>query len=79
MGVTTSSRRYCQYCGTSIHLCTIFNRDMEGFAKTWKRRHEHSCKSRTPKQRRQWAARYTRKPDTALEIDLEHPGFSDSN
>jgi hypothetical protein len=61
-------------------LFTIFNRDMQGLCKVWKRRHERTCASKSPAQRRAWAKKYIGKGSTesSLTVDLAHAGFNDS-
>jgi len=61
-------------------LFTIFNRDMQGLCKVWKRRHERVCSKRTPKERRQWARPYTGTDrfESAITVDLSHVGFIDA-
>jgi len=68
----------CQYCGAEYRLFTIFNRDMQALCKIWRRRHERTCKDRTPAERRKWAKKYEGKDagESSLTVDLEHPGFN---
>lgn len=79
MGVNNFGYACCKHCGAEYRLFTIFNRDMQGLCKVWKRRHERACAQRTPKQRRQWAQPYLGKDDleSALTVDLAHAGFSE--
>lgn len=67
----------CDYCGATFRLFTIFNKNMQGLCKVWKRRHENGCKHKTPEQRRKWARPYTDKDDldSSIVVDLTHPGF----
>ena len=69
----------CEHCGSEFRLFTIFNRDMQGLCKAWKRRHERACVKRSPKQRRNWAKPYTGKDryESSLVVDMNHPGFQD--
>ncbi len=80
MARNTGSSR-CRYCGAAYRLFTIFNRDMQGLCKAWKGRHERACKNKTPTQRRAWAKKYAGKDSTesSITVELEHPGFQDSN
>lgn len=77
MSVSHSGQSVCSYCGATYHLFSIFNRDMQGLTKGWKRRHEFSCRQKTPQQRLKWAKKYIGKDcyDSAITVDLEHPGF----
>ena len=72
---------YCAHCGAEFRLFTIFNRDMQGLAKVWKRRHERGCEKRTPEQRRKWAKPYIGKDrhDSSIVVDLSHQGFQTPN
>lgn len=78
MGVSNTGFASCAFCGAEYRLSTIFNRDMQGLCKAWKRRHEHACQSRSPQQRRRWASPYVGKDryDSAIVVDLSHPGFN---
>ncbi len=69
----------CEYCGAIFRLFTIFNRDMQGLCKAWKRRHEKRCKNRSPAQRRKWAKPYVGKDrfESSIVVDLNDPGFQD--
>lgn len=69
----------CKHCGAEYRLFTIFNRDMQGLCKGWKRRHERGCEKRSPAQRRQWAKPYVGKDklDSSIVVDLSNPGFQD--
>lgn len=69
----------CDFCGAEFRLFTIFNRDMQGLCKVWKRRHERRCKSRTPSERRKWARKYAGldRTESSLTVDLSHAGFQD--
>lgn len=77
MGVNNTGSAYCEHCGAQYRLFTIFNRDMQALCKVWKRRHERTCKNRTPAQRKQWAQKYVGKDSTesSLTVDLSHVGF----
>jgi len=77
MGTNNTGNADCNYCGAEFRLFTIFNRDMQGLARAWKRRHERACAKRSPLQRRKWATPYIGKSrvDSALVIDLSHDGF----
>lgn len=79
MGVNSTGFACCKICGAEYRLFTIFNRDMQGLCKVWKRRHEQACAQRTPKARRQWARKYVglSTNESSLTVDLTHPGFSD--
>lgn len=79
MGTDNVGVSRCRHCGAELRLFTIFNRDMQGLCKAWRSRHEHGCQTRTPAQRRKWARKYTGKDhvDSALTVDLDHPGFRD--
>ena len=79
MGVSNSANAYCRVCGAEFSLFTIFNRDMRGFCKAWRTRHERACKDRTPAQRRAWAKKYAGLDSTesSIIVDLEHPAFLD--
>lgn len=81
MGINNTGDATCRHCGARFHLFTIFNRDMQGLANVWRRRHERACASRSPEQRRKWARPYADKDETesSLTIDLRHPGFQDNN
>ena len=67
----------CEHCGATFRLFSIFNKDMQGLCKVWKRRHEHGCSRKTPEQRRKWARPYAGKDqlDSSIVVDLSHPGF----
>lgn len=79
MGVSTTGQSRCRHCGAEYRLFTIFNRDMQGLCKAWRGRHERTCSSRTPAQRRAWAKKYVGldSTDSSLTVDLEHAGFQD--
>jgi hypothetical protein len=79
MGVNHTGHAECRYCGAHYTLFTIFNRDMQGLAKAWKRRHERGCKNRTPAQRRKWAKPYIGKDnlESSLVVDMDHEGFKE--
>lgn len=79
MGVNNTGMAYCRFCGAEFRLFTIFNRDMQGLCKVWKKRHERGCEKKTPAQRRKWAQKYAGKDTTesSLTVDLDHPGFID--
>lgn len=79
MGVSNSGYARCRHCGAEYRLVTFFNRDMQGFCKAWRARHERSCLERTPAQRRAWARKYEGRDmhESSLTVDLEHPGFQD--
>lgn len=81
MGVSNFGYACCRFCGAEYRLFTIFNRDMQGLCKAWKKRHERSCASRSTDERRKWARRYAGKDTTesSLVVDLSHPGFQDSS
>lgn len=68
----------CKHCGAELRMQTIFNRDMQGFCKAWKYRHEKKCANWTPEQRRKWAKRYEKKDslDSGILVDLSHEGFA---
>lgn len=80
MAVNNAGFSVCKHCGAEYRLFTIFNRDMQGLCKVWKRRHERTCAVRTPAQRRKWARKYAGKPmtDSSITVDLTHPGFIDA-
>lgn len=80
MAVNTHGDARRTYCGVEIRMVTLCNRDMQGLCNAWRRRHETACKSRTPAQRRVWAARYTgnNHEDGGVVVDLRHPGFCDA-
>lgn len=67
----------CAYCGAEYRLFTIFNRDMQGLTKAWKKRHQRACKNRTPEERRKWAKKYAGKGEleSPIVVDLAHEGF----
>lgn len=77
MGINNTGYACCKHCGAEYRLLTVFNRDMQGLAKVWKRRHEHGCAKRTPEQRRQWAKPYIGKDqyESSIVVDLGHQGF----
>jgi len=77
MGFNSTGYASCKHCGAEFRLLTIFNRDMQGLCKVWKRRHERACGSKTPAQRRKWAKKYAGKDqlESALTVDLSHDGF----
>ena len=79
MGVNNTGSATCDFCGAEYHLFTIFNRDMQGLCKAWRRRHERACRDRTPAERRKWARPYIRRDrsESSLIVDLLHPGFRD--
>lgn len=79
VGVDNCGFACCQHCGSEFRLFTIFNRDMQGLCRAWKRKHEFACKIRTPAQRKKWAAKYLGKDrcESSLVVDLAHPGFVD--
>lgn len=69
---------YCSHCGAQYRLFSIFNKDMQGLTKAWKRRHERGCEKRTPQQRVTWAKPYIGKDryESSIVVDLDHPGFN---
>lgn len=77
MAVECTGFASCDHCGAQFRLLTIFNKDMTGFVKVWKRRHEKICAQRTPEQRRKWAQQYAGKDqyESSIVVDLSHPGF----
>jgi hypothetical protein len=77
MGINNTGSATCKHCGSEFHLFSIFNRDMQGLAKAWKRRHERGCAERTAKQRLAWARPYLGKDrcESSIVIDPGHPGF----
>lgn len=79
MSVNNTGFASCKFCGAEYRLFTIFNRDMQGLCKAWKRRHERTCERRTPAQRRQWARQYAGKgtAESSLTVNLTHAGFND--
>lgn len=79
MGVNNKGHAICKHCGAEYSIFTIFNRDMQGLAKVWRRRHERGCEKRTPAERRKWAKRNASTDDgeRAIWVDLDHPGFQD--
>lgn len=81
MGINSTGNASCQFCGAEYRLFTIFNRDIQGLCKVWKRRHERACGKRTPAQRRQWARKYAGKDSTesSLTVDLSNAGFVDEH
>jgi hypothetical protein len=78
MGYSNTGFAVCAHCGAEFRLLTIFNRDMQGLAKVWKRRHERGCAKRTPEQRLKWARPFTGKDrfESSITVDLAHPGFA---
>lgn len=80
MGVSNTGCARCRHCGAEYRLFTIFNRDMQGLCKAWRRRHEFACEGRTPAQRRAWAKKYEGKDtsESSLTVDLDHPGFQEA-
>lgn len=80
MGTNNTGHATCDHCGAELHLFTIFNRDMQGLAKAWKRRHERGCANRTAKQRLAWARPYIGKDrfESSIVVDVQHAGFSDA-
>lgn len=79
MGNRNTGFSRCRFCGAEYRLFTIFNRDMQGLCKAWRRRHERGCEKKTPAQRRKWAMKYVGLDvsDSSLTVDLDHPGFKD--
>jgi hypothetical protein len=79
MGISNFGMAYCRFCGAQFRLFTIFNRDMQGLCKVWKRRHERSCEKRTPADRKKWAKKYVGKDSTesSVIVDLTHEGFAE--
>lgn len=79
MGINNTGYACCKHCGAEFRLFTIFNRDMQGLCKVWKRRHERACAKRTPAQRRHWARPYAGKDqsESSLTVNLSHAGFGD--
>lgn len=77
MGLNNTGYASCRHCGAEYRLFTIFNRDMQGLCKAWRRRHERKCVSRSPAERRRWARAYEGKTtaDSSLVVDLTHHGF----
>lgn len=71
----------CEYCGAEFRLFSIFNRDMQGLTKGWKRRHEFACSKRTPLERLKWAKPYIGKDkfESSIVVDIEHEGFQSHN
>jgi hypothetical protein len=71
----------CSHCGAEFRLFTIFNRDMGGLCKAWKRKHEFKCKDRTPEQRLKWAKPYIGKNrhESSIVVDLGNKGFKTPN
>lgn len=80
MGGNNLGSASCDFCGAYYHLFSIFNRDMQALCKIWKRRHERTCRGRTPAQRRKWAKPYAERDrhESSLTVDLSHPGFQDT-
>lgn len=78
MGVNNTGYACCDHCGAEFRLFTIFNRDMQGLAKVWKRRHERACAKRTPAQRLAWARPYVGKDrtDSSIVVHTSHAGFN---
>ena len=78
MGISNTGYAVCAHCGSEFRLFTIMNRDMQGLAKVWKRRHERGCAARTPKQRRAWAKPYAGldRTDSSIVVDMTHVGFN---
>lgn len=76
--VTNSASAVCRHCGAEFHLFTIFNRDMNGLCKVWKRKHERACKDRSPDARRRWARKYVGKTriESSIVVNMHHPGFA---
>lgn len=79
MGVSHTGFACCKYCGAEYRLFTIYNKDMQGFCKAWRNRHERACKDKTPAQRRKWAAKYQGAGvvDSPIVVDLGHKGFEE--
>lgn len=79
MGVSNTGHAICNFCGAEFRLFTIFNRDMQGLCKAWRRKHEHKCRSRLPAERHKWARLYIGKDssESSITVDLSHPGFQD--
>lgn len=77
MGFDNCGYVCCDHCGAEFRLFTIFNRDMQGLARGWKRRHERGCKNRTPEQRVRWAKPHIDKDrcESSIVVDLTHSGF----
>lgn len=69
----------CRYCGAEYKLFTIFNRSMQGLCNAWRIRHERTCRTRTPEQRRKWAKKYVGNDSAehSLLVDMSHEGFKD--
>ncbi len=78
MGTNNTGYACCSYCGAEYRLFTIFNRDMQGLASAWLRRHMRACAVRSPAGRLKWAQPFVGKTalDSALVVDLRHPGFA---
>jgi hypothetical protein len=77
MSLNNQGMSYCTHCGAQFRLFSIFNKDMQGLCKVWKRRHEFVCAKRTPAQRLVWAKPYIGKTriESSITVDLEHEGF----
>ena len=80
MGISNTGFSSCKHCGAEYRLFTIFNRDMQGLCRAWKRRHENRCAKRTPAERRAWAKKYVGLDTTesSITLDLQHEGFQDA-
>jgi hypothetical protein len=81
MSINNLGFSYCDHCGAEFRLFSIFNRDMQGLCKVWKRRHERACKNRTSEQRLKWAKPYIGKDryEGSIVVDVNHPGFCSKN
>jgi hypothetical protein len=77
MGVDHKGIATCRHCGAQFSLFSIFNRSMQGLARSWQKKHERGCKDKTPEQRHAWAKRYiARGEDSSIRINPEHPGMA---
>lgn len=79
MGASNTGHAICAHCGAEYHLFTIFNRDMQGLATGWRKRHERACAARSPAQRNAWARPYLGKDryESSIVVNPEHEGLKD--
>ncbi|ASJ88846.1 hypothetical protein [Pseudomonas aeruginosa] len=71
----------CSHCGAHYHLHSISGRDMMALCRSWRKKHEAKCSTRTPKERRAWAKKYIANVpgEHSLTVDMEHLGFQDTS
>jgi hypothetical protein len=81
MSLNNLGMSYCDHCGAEFRLFSIFNRDMQGLCKVWKRWHERACEKRSPEQRLKWAKPYMGKDryESSIVVDLNNPGFGEQS